>query len=211
MNSPVRLGVSPAAASTPQVFSLSGLRIYFPTLELLVGRSVTQSTSCCLASQTSSHNPPPLWVCQPPPRCPTVSPLHPGCLSPPLLLVWVNVSSLSPWLSDFHTVRFSVSSGCFLFLNCCCCSFGCVRRHSVSAYTSMVFCFFVLLLLSAPWPSCEGSDHQGRGRRHGLSLGLSVPNGQFHWDPQTLPVTSGFGDVIPSIFWRQAQGADLGG
>ena len=27
--------------------------------------------------------------------------------------VWVNVSSLTPWLLDFHTVRFSVSSGCF--------------------------------------------------------------------------------------------------
>ena len=25
--------------------------------------------------------------------------------------------SLTPWLSDFHTVRFSVSSGCFLFLS----------------------------------------------------------------------------------------------
>ena len=35
----------------------------------------------------------------------------------PLLLVWVNVFSLIPWLSDVHTVRFSVTSGCFLFLN----------------------------------------------------------------------------------------------
>ena len=59
------------------------------------------------------HNPPPCWVCQLPPAA---SPLHPGCLSPPLLPVWMNISSLSPWLSDFHTVRFSVSSGCFLFL-----------------------------------------------------------------------------------------------
>ena len=31
----------------------------------------------------------------------------------PLLPVWMNVSSLTPWLSDFHTVRFSVNSGCF--------------------------------------------------------------------------------------------------
>ena len=37
----------------------------------------------------------------------------PSCLSPPLLLVWMNVSSLSPWFLDFHTVRFSVSSGYF--------------------------------------------------------------------------------------------------
>ena len=29
----------------------------------------------------------------------------------------MNVSSLTLWLSDFHTVQFSVSSGWFLFLN----------------------------------------------------------------------------------------------
>ena len=62
-------------------------------------------------------------VCQPPPcgvcqlqsdlLCSTIrhltgstsrrlgtSPLRPGCPSPPLLPVWMNVSSLSPWLSD---------------------------------------------------------------------------------------------------------------
>ena len=35
----------------------------------------------------------------------------------PLLLVWMNVSSLTAWLLDFHTVWFSGSSGCVLFLN----------------------------------------------------------------------------------------------
>ena len=66
------------------------------------------------------------------------SPLCSSCPSPPLLPVWVNVSSLSPWLLDFHTVRFSVSSGCFLkFLNCCC-PFGCGRRYSVSTYASIL-------------------------------------------------------------------------
>ena len=49
----------------------------------------------------------------------------------------MNVSSLSPWLSDFHTIRFSVSSGCFLFLNCYP-SFGWARRHSVFTYTSIL-------------------------------------------------------------------------
>ena len=70
-------------------------------------------------------------------HCLAVSPLHPSCPSLPLLPVWMNVSSLSPWLLDFHTVRFSVSSGCFLFLNCCP-SFGCARRHSVSTYASIL-------------------------------------------------------------------------
>ena len=37
----------------------------------------------------------------------------PGCPSPPLLPVLMNVFSLTPWLSDFHTVQFSASFGCF--------------------------------------------------------------------------------------------------
>ena len=64
------------------------------------------------------------------------SPVRPSYLSPPLLPVWMNVSFLSPWLLDFLAVRFSVSSGCFLFLNCP--SFGCARRHSVSTYASIL-------------------------------------------------------------------------
>ena len=80
------------------------------------------------------HNLPPHCVRQP---LPCHKPSLPGCLSPPLLLFWMNVSSLSPWLSDFHTVRFSFSSGSFLFLNCCC-PFGCARRHSVSTYISVL-------------------------------------------------------------------------
>ena len=43
--------------------------------------------------------------------------LHPLCPSPPFLPIWMNVSSLTPWLSDFHTVQFSDVSGRFLFLN----------------------------------------------------------------------------------------------
>ena len=38
----------------------------------------------------------------------------------------------------FHTVPFSVTSGCFLFLNCCCPSFGCPRRPSMSTYASIL-------------------------------------------------------------------------
>ena len=83
------------------------------------------------------------------PVCPTIChvsgsglvaviPVHPVCPSLPLLLVWMNVSLFSPWLLDFHVVRVSVSSGCFLFLNCCCPSFGCARRHSMSTYASML-------------------------------------------------------------------------
>ena len=34
---------------------------------------------------------------------------------PPPLIVSMNVASLNPWLLDFHTVRFSDGSGCYLF------------------------------------------------------------------------------------------------
>ena len=60
-------------------------------LRLLLPRSVLWPPPCCESS----------------PRCPSL----------PLLLVWMNSSSLTPWLLDFHTVRFFGSSGWFLFLN----------------------------------------------------------------------------------------------
>ena len=43
--------------------------------------------------------------------------LCPSYLSPPLIPVWINVSSLTPWLLGCHTVWFSGSSGCFLSSN----------------------------------------------------------------------------------------------
>ena len=43
----------------PQVFSVSGLRLYFPRLELWVAQSVTGSTSCCLAASCSLAHPAP--------------------------------------------------------------------------------------------------------------------------------------------------------
>ena len=138
-NSPLRLGVSPAAASTHTGVFNQWFEALFPhvgTLDCVVYHQVHQLLPYqpAAALPTPLHNPPPHWVCQPPP-CHESS--LPGFLSPPLLPVWMNVS-LSLWLSDFHTVRFSVSSGCFLFLNCCCPSFGCVKRHSVSTYTSIL-------------------------------------------------------------------------
>ena len=90
----------------PQVFSIRGLRLYFPMLEPWVVQSslpaVPPGLSVCECGATGSaggrNN------C---PVCPTVrqsqsrhghgSPLHPACLSPPLLPVWMNVSFLSPW------------------------------------------------------------------------------------------------------------------
>ena len=119
-------------------FSVRVFEALFPctrTLGCVVCPRVRQLLPCQPAAALTAplHNPPPLWVHQPPFCCES-SP--PSCLSLPLLPVWVSVSSLSPWFSDFHTVRFSVSS-CFLFSNRCC-PFGCTRRHSVSTYTSIL-------------------------------------------------------------------------
>ena len=114
---PVRLGVSPAAASTPTGVFNQRFDALFPlarALGCVICHPVSQLLPCwpAAALPTLFHNLPPHWVHQLPP-CHESSP--PGCTSLPLLPVWMNVSSLSPWLSDFHTVRFSVSSDCFLF------------------------------------------------------------------------------------------------
>ena len=110
----MRLGVSPAASSTPTGVCSQRFEPLFPGWNpglrclscspvvppglSVCGCGTACSTSCCLAC----------LVFQPPPCRES---------SPPLLPVWVNVSSLTPWLSDFHTVQFSGSSGCFLLLN----------------------------------------------------------------------------------------------
>ena len=158
VNPSVTLGVSPAAASSPTGVFNQRFEALFPRAGALgcvvcftpplflpvylcenVGPQGSPAPTLwglpAAAWPAPFHNPPPHWVRQPLP-CRASSP--PGGPSLPLLLVWMNVSSLSPWLSDFHTVRFSVISGCFLFLNCCCPSFGCGRRHSVSTYASIL-------------------------------------------------------------------------
>ena len=110
MNSPVRLGVSLATSSptdffsqmfwsflsplwNPGLLSLSHspilLRIY--QLENVVQPALSAAT---LLSPPAIL---PSLVCQPPP-CLEYSP--PGCRFLPLLLVWMNVSSLTPWLLD---------------------------------------------------------------------------------------------------------------
>ena len=76
----------------------------------------------------------------------------------PLLPVWMNVSSLNPWLSDFHAVRVSGSSGCFCFSICCCPSFGCVRKQSISTYTSILDRSQPSCCLSLPEPISRNKD-----------------------------------------------------
>ena len=100
----------------PLVFSIRCLRLYFLTLEPWVVWS-DSLPSCsswficmpkwdCLLHRPMSHLVCHLATC----------PLCPSWLSPPFLLLWMNVPSLTPWLSGFHTVQFSDSSG-QMFLN----------------------------------------------------------------------------------------------
>ena len=97
----------------PQIFTARGFEALFPCTGTLccVAQSVTlpSCSSCLICSgrgdiPSTSHH---LATC----------PLCPGCSSLPVFPVWMNVSSLTPWLLDFHAVWFSGSSGCFWFLN----------------------------------------------------------------------------------------------
>ena len=121
VNSPVRLGISPTAAPTPT-------SVFSQRFEALFPWAGTLGCEVCLALQLflpvylhlnvgPPSTPADFWPTPVSSRHLATGPLHPGCLSPPLLPVWMTVSSLTPWLSDFHTVQFSVSSGYFLFLN----------------------------------------------------------------------------------------------
>ena len=133
--SPARLGVSPSAAPTPTgafnqrfeaLFHCAGalgcVVCFAP--RCLSGLSVRE---CGAAGSASGQT-----AC---PVCPTlrqsrschsyVSPLHPGCLAPSLLLVWMNVYFFISLVLDFLAVRFSVSSGC-------------ARRRSVSTYAAIL-------------------------------------------------------------------------
>ena len=106
MSSPVRLGVSPAAASTPTGVFNQQFEALFPhagTLGCVVCHPVHQllPRQPAAALPTLFYNLPPRWVCQWRP-CRESSP--PLCSSPPLLPICMNMSSLSPSLSDFHTV-----------------------------------------------------------------------------------------------------------
>ena len=161
-NSPVRLGVSPAAASTLKGFSVSGLRLYFPELEPWVARSVSLPLCpsrfiCPQMWDHKVHQPLPFGVRQ----LLLAGQLQPG---PPSSGISHLAGSASAILSRVLSARLSISASptgldeCFFFnslvvrlpcssifcqfwwflcLNCCCPS-GCARRHRVSTSTSIL-------------------------------------------------------------------------
>ena len=101
----------------PQEFLVRGFEALFPctgTLGWVLSHSpvVPPSLSSCKCGTTCSTS---RFLAQSSSCGLAVTPPCPFCLSLPLLPVWMNVSSLVSWLSDFHTVQFSVISGYFCF------------------------------------------------------------------------------------------------
>ena len=143
----------------PWVFSIRGLRLYFPTLKPWVAWSA--SLPCCSSQFIYmwiwGHRvcqPPPCGVCQLQPGLPrstichlsestsrrlAANPLHPQ------LPISAPPSGLDECFFFISlVVRLPYSSVLcqfwlfFLFLNCFCSSFGCGKRHSVSTYASIL-------------------------------------------------------------------------
>ena len=103
---------------TTQVFTARGFEALLPHIGTL-GCTVCLAPQLFLPAYPHANVESP--VCLLPPCPPGLLPCcasspH-SCLSMPLLPVWKKVSCLIPWLSDFHTVQFSGSFDCFLFLN----------------------------------------------------------------------------------------------
>ena len=121
-------GTVPCCLNPHRFFQLKVLRLYPPAPQepwVLLSVSLPSCSSrfistrmwdCALhqplSGPSASHRPP--WSSS---HHLASSPLRPGVLYLPLLPVWMNISSVTPWLLDFHTVQFSGSSGCFLFLS----------------------------------------------------------------------------------------------
>ena len=101
----------------PHRFLQSGvLKLYFPTLETQVTQSVSLPSCSSWFIRTQ------IWASQvlSCPSSPLASALLHVLSAPAAHLCpsyWMIVSSLTPWLSELHTVQFSGSSGCFLFFN----------------------------------------------------------------------------------------------
>ena len=126
----------------PYVFIARGFEALFlwtGTLGCLVCLTPQLFLPVYLYSNVGPPSPPasalPTWSTN---HCLAMHPLCPGCPSLPLLPVCTYVSSLTPWMSDFHTNQFSGSSGHFLLLNLLLCFFSCERSQSISTCASIL-------------------------------------------------------------------------
>ena len=63
----------------------------------------------------------------------------------------------------------------------------------------------VLLLLSVAWWLLESSNDEGRGRWDDRDSSLTILDRELDGDSQTLPVSSGFGDILTDLLRRQTK------
>ena len=104
---PVKLGVSSTTATPTSFYSQRFWSFISPWWSpglhcLSCSPVVPPSLSACKSGTTLSSR-----------HRLTTCPLCPSCPSPPPPPVWMNVFSLTPWLSDFQIVWYSSSSGYF--------------------------------------------------------------------------------------------------
>ena len=154
MNSPVRLGVSPAAASTPTgVFSqcFEALFSHAGTLGCVLCHPVHQLLLCwpAAALPTLLHNPPPCWVCQllpcgksPPPA----AHLWPSYQSGWMLLLYLLGVGL-PYSSIFCQFWLFFVLKLFLSFFCLCEEAQCVYLHLHLGWKSIFFDLIYFLLV----------------------------------------------------------------
>ena len=150
MNSPVRLGVSPAAASTPMGVLNLRFDALFPHagdlgctvclapllfLPAYLCMDVGLQDLPAAAWPAPFHNLPPRWVRQPPP-CQESSPPWQPISAPP-----TGVDECFFFISVVVELPYS-SIVCpfwlFFVFKLLCPSFGCARRHNVSTYASIL-------------------------------------------------------------------------
>ena len=135
------------------------LRLYFPCAGTL-GCVVCLAPQFFLPVYLHMNVGPPWSSIRPPAACS----LHPSCSSLPLLVVWVNDPSLTPWLPDFLFWHF------FCFEMFCCPCFGCARRQSGCTYASILAgsagCGFNLRLSDDGW--CPASSRMSIGHQYVL-------------------------------------------
>ena len=116
---------SPCHLNPHRCFQSEVLKFCFPALEPWVARSILLQLFLpvyhkCRTAECTSHRFTRSAIHHlacPSPLAAALPLVLSSFLSPPLLLVWMNISCLTFWLSDFHTIQFYVSSGCFLLLN----------------------------------------------------------------------------------------------
>ena len=149
-NCPMRLSGSSSHHCNPhRYFQWEALRLYFPALEPWVAARVCVCVCVCvlcLVSQLfllvylhANVGPPSLPASAslgPPASAALPWVLFTRCPSPLLLPVWMNISFLTPWLSDFHTVRFSGCSGYFFNFKFVAVLLLVLRGGSLSTYAS---------------------------------------------------------------------------